>query len=130
MSVFVILNHELTPDQSNDLTAKFGEVVTLTPDQKKLWSQIPTEGDYYGVQKHVEPIVTAIAGHDAVVCQGEFTAFAVILDHCRGMAAELGNMSGLPVLVACSRRETVETVGQDGTVTKTAVFRHVQFREV
>lgn len=121
MSVFVILNHELTDEQKADL-AVYGEIVTLTPDQKKVWGQIPPTGDKYDVRKHIESITTEIKNHTAVVCQGEFSAFAEVLDWCQALQK--------PLLVGCSRRETIEEVLPDGSTKKIAVFRHVQFRKV
>lgn len=121
MSVLVILNHDLTTEQNNDL-AVYGEVITLTPDQKKVWGQVPSEGDIYAVQRHIESITSQIKQHDVVICQGEFSAFAEVLDWCQTLGKRL--------LVGCSRRETVETCREDGSCRKTAVFRHVQFRRV
>ena len=122
MSVFVILNHNLTQDQRKELTERFGEVVELDKEEKALWSQIPATGDHLEVQKHIRPILLKVQEHDAVVCQGEFTAFAAVFTLCQTAQKD--------VLVACSKRETVETLGEDGAVVKKAVFRHVQFRRV
>lgn len=121
MSVFIILNHELTQEQARDL-AVYGEIVTLTSDQKKIWGQIPATGDMYDVRKHIANITDEIKHHDAVVCQGEFSAFAEVLDWCQTLEKRL--------LVGCSRRETVEEVLPDGSTKKIAVFRHVQFRKI
>lgn len=122
MSVFVILNHDLTADQREELEERFGEVVGLNAEEKALWSQIPAEGDHVEVQKHIRPILLKTQHHDAVVCQGEFTAFSTVFILCQSC--------GIEVMVACSKRETVETVGEDGSTVKKAVFRHVQFRHV
>lgn len=122
MSVFVILNHNLTSDQREELEERFDEVVELNPEQRALWSQIPAEGNNLDVQKHIWTILLEVKKHDAVVCQGEFTAFASVFTLCQRLRKT--------VLVACSRRETVEEVGEDGTVTKRSVFKHVQFRRV
>ena len=122
MSVFVILNHNLTADQKEELYDRFDEVVELTPEQRALWSQIPAEGDHLDVQKHIWDILLEVKNHDAVVCQGEFTAFVSVFTLCQTLEKN--------VFVACSKRETVETTGEDGSVTKKAVFRHVQFRRV
>ena len=122
MSVFVILNHNLTTDQKEELYDRFDEVVELTPEQRALWSQIPAEGDHLDVQKHIWDILLEVKNHDAVVCQGEFTAFCSVYTLCQTLEKN--------VFVACSKRETVETVGEDGSTTKKAIFRHVQFRRV
>ena len=122
MSVYVILNHELTADQREELTERFDEVVELTPEQRALWSQIPADGDHLDVQKHIWTILLEVKNHDAIVCQGEFTAFCSVFTLCQTLQKN--------VFVACSKRETVETTGEDGSITKKAVFRHVQFRRV
>lgn len=112
----VILSHNLTEEQVQYLG---GEVIELPQDLKKVWGQVPAEGDYEEVKVHLNPIFNWIRSLDLnqIVCQGEFSAFAHVLEW------------GLPVLVATSRRETVETV-VDGVSTKTAVFKHVRFRRI
>ena len=122
MSVYVILNHELTAEQRKELTERFGTVEELTPQHRNLWGQVPAEGDAFNVQDHIWPILLKVKDHDAVVCQGEFTAFCEIFTICQTLRKS--------IFVACSKRETVETTGEDGSVTKKAVFRHVQFRRV
>ena len=122
MSVFVILNHDLTQDQREELEERFGEIVELNAEEKALWSQIPSEGGHLGVNKHIWPILLKIKKYDAVVCQGEFTAFVVVFTSCQTLQKN--------IFVACSKRETVETIDEDGSIIKKAVFKHVQFRRV
>ena len=122
MSVFVILNHALTVEQREELEERFGDVVELDAEQKALWAQVPSEGDHVEVQKHILPILLKVKEHDAVVCQGEFTAFCAVFTLCQTLEKN--------VFVACSKRETVETANEDGSIIKKAVFKHVQFRRV
>ena len=122
MRVFVILNHDLTQDQREELEERFGEVVELGAEEKALWSQIPSEGDHVEVQKHIWPILMKMQEYDAVVCQGEFTAFVAVFTLCQTIQKN--------IFVACSKRETVETTDEDGSIIKKAVFKHVQFRRV
>ncbi len=57
----------------------------------------------------------------AVLVQGEMTfTFAVVSGLKR---------KGIKTVAACSRRESVETRNEDGSVTKNSVFRFWQFRE-
>lgn len=57
----------------------------------------------------------------AVLVQGEMTfTFAVVSGLKR---------KGIKTVAACSRRESVETRNEDGSVTKNSVFRFCQFRE-
>jgi len=83
MSVFVILNHNLTQDQREELEEKFGRVVELDAEEKAMWAQIPAEGDHLEVQKHIWPILMKVNEHDAVICQGEFTAFCAVFTMCQ-----------------------------------------------
>ena len=49
MSVFVILNHNLTTDQREELEERFDEVVELDAEEKALWAQVPAECDHLEV---------------------------------------------------------------------------------
>lgn len=118
MKTLVILNHNLTAEQIAELG---GEISTLSPELKSLWANIPAEGDAQSVRDHLAPIFMEVQASDQVVCQGESTAFGQILRICDAW--------DIPVLVACSRRESVETIQSDATI-KTNVFKHVQFRRV
>lgn len=122
MKTLIILNHQLTNEQVLELG---GECRYLTTEQKALWANIPADGDAQRVRDHLAPIFVEIANSDRVVCQGESTAFAQVLRLC--------DMWGMPVLVACSTRDSMEvsTMGESTTQTvKTSIFRHAQFRRV
>lgn len=121
MKTCAILNHNLTQEQIAELG---GDVHQLTPDLKSIWGQIPPDVSKAGVWEHLKPIEDWLEENrpDQIVCQGDFTAFALVCDWALYRKC--------PVLVATSRRETVETVDPSGCTTKTAVFRHVQFRRV
>lgn len=119
MKTFIILNHKLNQEQLSELGS---EIVVLNEDEKKIWGQIPSEGNKFSVYLHIKPILDKLDGFDQVVCQGEFTAYTIVVDECRKL--------NIPVFVACAKRETVETIEKDGSTKKVAVFNHVQFREV
>jgi len=119
MKTLVILNHNLTTEQIAELG---GTIVNLTPEQKMLWANIPAEGDAQAIRDHLAPILMEIQQVHRVVCQGESTAFAQIVRLCDAW--------DIPILVACSKRESIETVQPDGSTVKTNVFRHVQFRRI
>ena len=123
MKALIILNHKLTADQNNELREQHGAdmISTLTPAQKTIWGQIPADGTQDDVACHIQSILDLIGGVDLVVCQGEFTAFSIVHSKCSSF--------NIPLLVACSERVTVENTEADGTSTKTAVFRHIQFRK-
>ena len=60
--------------------------------------------------------------HLTILLQGEMTLVAALLR----ILQIPGN--GINVVAACSERNSVETVNPDGSTTKTAVFKFVQFR--
>ena len=59
---------------------------------------------------------------DTVMVQGEFSLTISTVERLIAY--------GLKCVVACSEREVIETVNDDGSTTKTAVFKFRQFREV
>jgi len=121
MKTVVLLNHSLTEEQKSDLG---GTIFELPPELKKVWGEIPPDVPRFDVTKHLEPILSWITekNPDRIVCQGDYTAFTLILKRCW--------LTGMPLLVATSKRETAEEVAADGSVVKKAIFRHIQFREV
>lgn len=119
MKTLVILNHELTDEQKTELNS---EIFVLSDDNKKLWNSILPEYNKFMVSVYIRDIVDSIYKYDQVVCRGEFTAFTTVLEVCR--------LYKIPLLVACSKRETIEKVDSDGKSTKVSVFKHIQFREV
>ena len=56
-----------------------------------------------------------------VMVAGEFTLAYAIITRCL--------RAGITVVAACSDRCTEEVVNDDGTTTKTVIFKFVQFRE-
>lgn len=56
-----------------------------------------------------------------VMCQGEYTL-------CYGVVSEL-HRRGIRCVAACSKRETVEEVTEDGQVKKQVTFRFCGFRK-
>ena len=124
MTTAIILNHDLTPEQLTELRNPGGQIVVLPPELRPLWGQVPAEGSYGEVKQHLLPVLDWLYAikADTVVCQGDFTAFAVLLRTCEEHSISL--------LVATSRRDSVEETLPDGSVVKKNVFRHVQFRRV
>ena len=56
----------------------------------------------------------------AVLCQGEFTYSYRLIQRLIG--------AGIPVLAACSRRESHETTDTAGHTTRTSIFAFARFR--
>ncbi|GHU52398.1 hypothetical protein AGMMS49975_08090 [Clostridia bacterium] len=84
------------------------------------------EIDSWGDEKYIDALADKYAAEiktlnpDAVLCQGEMTfSFAVIQ---RLLELEI------PVLAACSKRESVETLGANGETVKHSVFKFARFR--
>lgn len=122
----IIMSHNATEAQIKDLRVNFdAEVVVVAPaDIKSAWGQIDPNLDTNGVWASLQPILEWLAAvrPDYVWCQGEMTAVAVIWQWCR--------TSGTIPLVATTRRVVEEVTSPNGEVTKTAVFKHVRFRDI
>lgn len=56
-----------------------------------------------------------------VMCQGEYTLTYQLINRLQD--------KGIKVVAACSERQTVETILEDGSTKREAVFTFVQFRE-
>jgi len=56
----------------------------------------------------------------AVLCQGEFTYTYALVD--------ILTQAGIPVLAACSERQTIEKTDESGNTYRTSIFKFVQFR--
>lgn len=128
----VILNHPLSPEQIEDLSKTWGvnsdAIISLPPELKTLWANIPPEADDVQVCMHVQPIINwarskdiGLLAGDMIIIGGELVATLAVI---AGMDKDI-----LPVC-ATTRRESVEKTMPDGSVQKTNVFRHVRFRQI
>jgi hypothetical protein len=110
--MLILLSHQLNDDQLKDLASLGFDPVFMTDDQKKVWSQIQPD-------TLVDSVNGILAGHtfDDVLVQGHFGAVGHVLktvgfDHC---------------WYAHSVRMSVDSIQADGSVVKTAVFKHAGF---
>lgn len=128
----VVLNHPLSPEQIEDLSKTWGvnsdAIITLLPELKTLWANIPPEADDVQVCMHVQPVIDwarskdiGLLPGDIIIIGGELVATLAVI---AGMDKDI-----LPVC-ATTRRESVEKTMPDGSVQKTNVFRHVRFRQI
>lgn len=128
----VILNHPLSSEQIEDLSKTWGvnfdAIISLPPELKTLWANIPPEADDVQVCAHVQPIINwarskdiGLLPSDIIIIGGELVATLAVI---AGMDKDI-----LPVC-ATTRRESVEKTMPDGSVQKTNVFRHVRFRQI
>lgn len=128
----VILNHPLSKEQIEDLSKTWGvnsdAIITLPPELKQLWANIPPEADDIQVCNHVQPLVNwagskdiGLLSGDLIIIGGELVATLAVI---AGMDKDILSVC------ATTRRESVEKTMPDGSVQKTNVFRHVRFRQI
>ena len=120
--VFCLLNHELTPKQTEELFLSFNakEITYPSGSIAALWAGIPTDKELTKAQ--LEPFTSwlqeAKAG-DALVLQGDFSATFILADFA--LQNEL-----IPVC-AVTKRVSQET-REGEKVYKTYIFEHICFR--
>jgi len=127
--LFVAFSHSLTEDQVSDAKLSLGveKVVTLQevdPVLQKEFSQVPaqasTEDIFYLAAKVVDRAIKAGASHFYVAGEPGVVVRASIL----------AKLADIKVVQSTTARDSVEEIQEDGTVKKTAVFKHVQWRSV
>jgi hypothetical protein len=170
-TVFVCMSHQLTAEQEQDLHQSFGEmtyelathedgtqeqvtarrvnIVLVSPELKKLTSQLPANYSLAEVQEVAKAIVAEAVACNATyfVCMGEPTlamwanlyaggAHLPISVFDRGESSP-GNHVGrleeslsMTCLASTTARTSVDEVQADGSVRTTAVFKHVQWRNM
>jgi len=136
-NLFNITNHELTQEQKEAFTEgdheKNVKFIELPPELKKIWGNIPVDGDIEDVKNHLSPVIEWLNNHELVnsktymglkyaLVAGAFSATSIMIEVCQAL--------GIGILEATTKREVVEETLPDGTVKKTAVFKFVQFREI
>ena len=125
---FNVTNHTLTADQKVDAIRVWGELefIDLDPELKKLWGSIPPEEGISGVAKYLAPVLNYLARTvelgDIVHVAGEFTAVT--------LAATVAQQNNGFAVSSTSKRDVVETVLPDGSVSKQSTFKHVLFRAI
>lgn len=125
---FNITNHTLTADQKEDAISFMGEIefYELDPELKKLWGSIPPEESIEGVARYLAPVLNYIARTaepgDWVYLAGDYTAVS--------LAAAIAQQANVGAYTSTSKREVVETVLPDGSVSKQSIFKHVTFRYI
>ena len=111
--MLILLSHQLTDAQKEDLQNMCYEPVFMTESEKAIWSQITPET----LTEDVEAILNAHQFDDCVA-QGHMGAVAHVLktvgfNHC--------------YYAHTVRDGVVEVKRADGTVVKTTNFKHVKF---
>lgn len=84
---------------------------------------VPADADEKKVDEIAEQVCNEIVqmNPSVVMCQGEFTVTYALIHKLMA--------HGIKVVAACSERDTVEKVMEDGSVKKESVYRFVRFRE-
>lgn len=127
--LFVAFSHTLTKEQITDAISSLGveEIVTLkavTPELQKKFSQVPADASTLEIISLASAVVSEaqIAGATHIYVAGEPS----IVVHASLIARD----RGIKVVQSTTERISKEVPQADGTVVKTAVFAHVQWREV
>jgi hypothetical protein len=126
MRILNLTQHPATPEQHA------AGVVDLTPAQRVFVSQwltfeeVPTRRQ---VKSRAALLAQAAANDSVGVGEvGQFDAAMIGgAPYLMGPLEEALLAQGIKPLYAFSRRESVETIAADGSVTKTNVFRHAGF---
>lgn len=128
-TLFVAFSHSLTEGQVSDAKKSLGveKIVTLQevdPILQKEFSQVPADASTEDIKelalKVVDRAVKAgashfyVAGEPGVVIHASLTA----------------DLADIKVVQSTTARDSVEEIQKDGTVKKTVVFKHVQWRLV
>jgi hypothetical protein len=123
--LFVLLNHQLTPDQRRALSSELGvgEVVLFPPELRELWRQIPA--DLPELSPLLHPLREWLAARarpgDCLLVQGDFGATFLMVQFAREQ--------GLVPVYAATQRESREEPQPDGSVRTTRRFEHRRFRK-
>ena len=120
----VVMNHELTEDQINDLKRTYGveKIMYLPQDLKNLISQVPPELEE--IKYYIRPILEYLDENldvgDLIVLQGESGVTYLI--------ANYAYQCGFVPVYSTTKREVVEEKLDNGKVHITRTFKHVRFR--
>ena len=123
--LITLFNHSLTDDQTKDAQAslKVREIISIPEDIRRTWGQVPP--DLPEISDYLAPVrqwlTDSARPGDYVLIHGDFGASYIMV--------RFAFESGLVPVYATTQRESLETRQPDGTVKKTAVFKHVQFRK-
>lgn len=127
--LFVAFSHTLTESQIADAKKSLSvdSIVTLaevSPDLQAEFSQVPARATKLEIISLAASVVSEaqLAGATHIYVAGEQS----VVIHASIIAHE----RGLKVIQSTTERKTVERIQEDGSVVKTAVFSHVQWREV
>lgn len=124
--VFVLLNHELTENQNKELLEEFEVSDIIYPSKNILdfWSNISCSKklDIDTLKKNICSWLRQEAKeNDYVIVQGEFGATFFVVDFCF--------QNYLIPIYSTSKRIYKEVNNNDGSISRTHVFKHECFRK-
>lgn len=124
MRAFVLLSHELLPEQVEELRVRFGvgEVVVAEEGLRRDWSLVPADAESVvaWAERFTVWLASGAREGDVVVVQGEAGVSFYVVSWCLDR--------GLVPVHATTVREVVEEREEAGGVRKVSRFRHVRFR--
>lgn len=127
--LFVAFSHSLTSEQISDAQKTLGidEIVSLgesNPELQKMVSNVDPEATPQHIMVLAQNLINEASKANAThfYMAGEPALFLY--------STLFANKYGLKVVQSTTKRESVETTKPDGTVIKTAIFKHVQWREL
>ena len=125
MKLFVLTNHDVTPEQQLSVHNELGtdEIVELPVALKNAWGTVPPEVESLSgyVRPFIEWLESEISVGDAVWVQGEWGSTVSVLDWCRSKR--------IRCVYSTTARVAHEEKMPDGSYKMTHVFKHVRFRD-
>lgn len=122
--LFLLFNHELTPEQEAAAREELGvtDILAPPPELQVQWRQIPPE--LPGVAAYLKPfrdwLRQAARPGDYLLVQGDFGATYLMV--------QFAVAQGLIPIYATTRRQAQEERQPDGAVRLVHHFRHQRFR--
>lgn len=114
-----LTNHPSTKWGADQLAAarQYGNIVDLP------FPAVDPEASSDAIKTLADVCIAKVMEYDnpVVLVQGEFTLVFAIVSRLKEM--------GIKAMAACAAREVVEHNSEDGTTTKSVVFRFCRFRE-
>jgi hypothetical protein len=129
-TLFVLMNHALNEQQMDDAKASLGiSNFEYAPENVlNAWGYIPPHLSMWELKDFLKPVFSwlkdSLKPNDILLVQGESIATYVVVDAVRA-AFPLDNIR---CVAATSERVTEEVTLADGSIKKTAVFKHIRYR--
>ena len=122
-TLFLVTSHNLTPDQIADLKATFGveDIITPTPEIAQMCKAIPATDSF----EHISHLAVEIVEQ---AYRSKCNYLCVMGEPALVTLCYTNLVSPLTFIQATTDRISIDQPQADGSVIKTAVFKHVQWR--